>query len=183
MLLVRSMPPKTSEHYENKILLHIRWWRERGYPKGIPDAVDYALEAKRKAPSWRRVCKTLLRNDYWCKGLGFTQQKSAAYDKYLEQSTHPSYLTDLNTLFSEADILSLHIPLTHETQAMINQSFLKKFSKPIFFINVSRGEIAPLGEIRQALANGLIRKSALDVLECEKFNLMNAEQLENFKWL
>ena len=66
---------------------------------------------------------------------------------------------------------------------MINQSFLEKFRKPIFFINVSRGEIAPLGEIRQALANGLIRKSALDVLECEKFNLMNAEQLENFNWL
>ena len=106
-----------------------------------------------------------------------------AYDKYLEQSTHPNYLTDLNTLFSEADILSLHIPLTHETRAMINQSFLEKFRKPIFFINVSRGEIAPLGEIRRALANGLIRKSALDVLECEKFNLMNAEQLENFNWL
>lgn len=35
------------------------------------------------APSWRRLCKVLLRNDYWCKGLGMTQPKSEAYGKYL----------------------------------------------------------------------------------------------------
>lgn len=83
-LLVRSMPPKTREHYENKIALHIRWWMEHGYPNGIPEEVDYALESARKVPSWRRIVKTLLRNDYWCKGLGFTQQKSDAYQRYLE---------------------------------------------------------------------------------------------------
>jgi len=55
----------------------------RGYPNGIPDEVDQNLESKRLAPSWRRVCKTLLRNDYWCKGLGFSQHKSDAYKKYL----------------------------------------------------------------------------------------------------
>lgn len=55
-----------------------------GYPEGIPDEADYNLEVKKKAPSWRRVCKSLLRNDYWCKGLGFTQHKTGAYKKYLE---------------------------------------------------------------------------------------------------
>jgi predicted phosphoadenosine phosphosulfate sulfurtransferase len=69
-------------HYKDKILLFEKWWTERGYPDGIPDEAPYALEAKRLAPSWRRVCKALLRNDYWCKGLGFTQHKSAAYEKY-----------------------------------------------------------------------------------------------------
>ena len=48
------------------------------------DEADYAVEARRLAPSWRRVCKTLLRNDYWGKGLGFTQHKSDAYQKYLD---------------------------------------------------------------------------------------------------
>lgn len=81
-MLVASMPPQTEQHYRNKILLFTKWWVERGYPDGIPDEVDYALEAKRLAPSWRRVCKTLLRNDYWGKGLGFSQQKSDAYAKY-----------------------------------------------------------------------------------------------------
>ena len=80
--LVASMPPQMEQHYRDKIMLFERWWMDRGYPEGIPDEVPYALEAKRLAPSWRRVCKSLLRNDYWCKGLGFTQHKSAAYQKY-----------------------------------------------------------------------------------------------------
>jgi predicted phosphoadenosine phosphosulfate sulfurtransferase len=83
-MFLESLPPKTKEHYENKILLFCRWWEERGYPDGIPDEAELNLEMKRDVPSWRRVCKTLLRNDYWCKGLGFTQHKSAAYEKYLD---------------------------------------------------------------------------------------------------
>lgn len=81
-MLVASMPPGTEEHYRDKILLFEKWWMERGYPDGIPDEIDYALEARRLAPSWRRVCKSLLRNDYWGKGLGFSQHKSDAYTKY-----------------------------------------------------------------------------------------------------
>jgi predicted phosphoadenosine phosphosulfate sulfurtransferase len=83
-LLLETMPAKTKEHYSNKILLFNRWWEERGYPEGIPDQADSNLEMKRDVPSWRRVCKSLLRNDYWCKGLGFSQHKSEAYYKYLE---------------------------------------------------------------------------------------------------
>ena len=83
-LLVHSMPPAMEEHYLNKITLFEKWWIERGYPSGVPDEVDVALESSRKVPSWRRVCKSLLRNDYWCKGLGFSQHKSEAYSKYLD---------------------------------------------------------------------------------------------------
>jgi len=82
-LLISSMPPKTKVHYQNKIVLFERWWKERGYQEGIPDEAAYEMEAARRAPSWRRVCKSLLRNDYWCKGLGFSQQKSDAYKRYL----------------------------------------------------------------------------------------------------
>lgn len=83
-LLINSMPPQTKEHYINKVFTFIDWWSKKGYPDGIPDESDYDMEQKRLAPSWRRVCKSLLRNDYWCKGLGFTQHKSAAYQKYLD---------------------------------------------------------------------------------------------------
>jgi len=83
-LLLQSMPKKTKEHYENKILLFRKWWIERGYAPDIPDEVDLNLENKRDVPSYRRICKSLLRNDYWCKGLGFSQHKSAAYQKYLD---------------------------------------------------------------------------------------------------
>lgn len=82
-LLINSMPPKTKEHYKNKISVFIKWWMDRGYEGGVPDEADLKLEADRKVPSWRRVCKSLLRNDYWCKGLSFTQHRSEAYNKYL----------------------------------------------------------------------------------------------------
>ena len=78
------MPPKTQEHYKNKIYKFRKWWEARGYENGIPDEADYQMEQKRDVPSWRRVCKCLLRNDFWCKGLSFSQQKSAAYEKYLK---------------------------------------------------------------------------------------------------
>jgi predicted phosphoadenosine phosphosulfate sulfurtransferase len=84
LLFLNSLPEKTKEHYLNKIYTFEKWWNERGYEKGIPDEAPKILESKKLAPSWRRVCKSLLRNDFWCKGLGFTQHKTDAYKKYLE---------------------------------------------------------------------------------------------------
>lgn len=81
-LLLESMPPQTKDHYEDKIAVFLHWWQAHGYPDGIPDEADIHLEAAKKVPSWKRVCKSLLRNDYWCKGLSFTQTKSEAYEKY-----------------------------------------------------------------------------------------------------
>ncbi len=82
--LLNSTPPKTAQHYKNKIAVYIKWWTQRGYPEGIPDESDLKLENAGKAPSWRRVCKTLLRNDYWCKYLGFSPTKTSAYQKYTD---------------------------------------------------------------------------------------------------
>lgn len=84
MLFLNSIPEVTKQHYLNKIYTFDKWWKDRGYPTGIPDEAPYILESKHLAPSWRRVCKSLLRNDFWCKGLGFTQHKTGAYKKYLE---------------------------------------------------------------------------------------------------
>jgi len=84
ILFLKSLPEKTQEHYLNKIYTFNKWWKQRGYDGGIPDESPYILESKKLTPSWRRICKSLLRNDYWCKGLGFTQHKTAAYQKYLD---------------------------------------------------------------------------------------------------
>lgn len=83
MMLLESMPPKTQDHFRAKIYVFQDWWKKKGYPEGLPDEADYALEVKKLAPSWRRVCKSLLRNDYWCKGLSFTQHKTNAYKNYM----------------------------------------------------------------------------------------------------
>jgi predicted phosphoadenosine phosphosulfate sulfurtransferase len=78
------MPPKTADHFRDKIATFLNWWRVKavGYENGIPDESPLADEADKKAPSWRRICKAILRYDYWCKGLSFTQTKSTAYEKY-----------------------------------------------------------------------------------------------------
>lgn len=82
-LLLATMPEVTREHYLERFRSWMKGWQSRGYRNGIPDEAPRALEKKYWAPSWRRLCKVLLRNDWWCKGLGLTQPKSAAYEKYL----------------------------------------------------------------------------------------------------
>jgi predicted phosphoadenosine phosphosulfate sulfurtransferase len=82
-LLLQTMPTKTRDHYILRFRKFIYGWQRRGYTE-IPEEAPPELEAKCWAPSWRRMCKTLLRNDYWCKGLGQTQPKSEAYARFKE---------------------------------------------------------------------------------------------------
>jgi len=82
-LLLQTMPKATREHYTIRFKKFIYGWHNRGYSR-IPEEAPPELEAKCWAPSWRRMCKVLLRNDYWCKGLGQTQPKSKAYQDYKE---------------------------------------------------------------------------------------------------
>lgn len=82
-LLLATLPPPTRAHYEKRFRVFIDGWTKRGYTDGIPDEAPRVLENKHWAPSWRRLCKVLLRNDWWCKGLGLVQPKSAAYGRYM----------------------------------------------------------------------------------------------------
>lgn len=77
--LLASMPEAAAEHYRNKIAVFLRWYQVRGYADGIPDEGPANLKG---APSWTRICKAILRHDYHCKGLTFSQTKSEAYEKY-----------------------------------------------------------------------------------------------------
>lgn len=79
--LLETMPTATSEHYKNKISVYIHWWMERDHPHGIPDEQDGDTGAK-DVPSWRRICRVILRGDYWCKQLVFSPTKGSAYQRY-----------------------------------------------------------------------------------------------------
>lgn len=81
--LLQTLPKKTSDHYKIRFKKFIAGWKKRGYEK-IPQESPPELESACWAPSWRRMCKVILRNDYWCKGLGQTQPKSEAYLKFKE---------------------------------------------------------------------------------------------------
>ncbi len=80
--LLSSMPPATAEHYKNKFAVYLHWWQTKGdYPNGIPDEQEGDSGAA-DVPSWRRLCKCLLKNDYWCKMLCFAPTKTASYQNY-----------------------------------------------------------------------------------------------------
>jgi D-3-phosphoglycerate dehydrogenase len=92
---------------------------------------------------------------------GFDMQ-IMAYDKYAP-ATH-----SLEDIFEQADILSLHVPLTGETRDMVNQEFISKFKKPFILMNSSRGAICSLDAILAGLQSGQLIGLALDVLPNEQ---------------
>ena len=83
-LILKSMPPKSFEHYEKMINKYVSQWEQRGYAEGIPDEADLMVEKKKDVPSWRKICKCLLRNDFWLRGLDYSQQRSEAYEKLMQ---------------------------------------------------------------------------------------------------
>jgi predicted phosphoadenosine phosphosulfate sulfurtransferase len=81
--LLKSLPYKMQEHYKERFTKFIVGWLKRGYKK-IPDEAPHELEVKCWAPSWKRMTRCILRNDYYCKGIGQTQPLSEAYQKFKE---------------------------------------------------------------------------------------------------
>ena len=82
-LLLRTMPPATGEHYRNKIAVFIKWHEDHGVPRNEIQDCFPGDTAQKGKPSWRRVCKVLLRNDYWCRGLSFSQTKPGREKEYM----------------------------------------------------------------------------------------------------
>ncbi|SEL62613.1 NAD(P)-dependent oxidoreductase [Parapedobacter koreensis] len=96
--------------------------------------------------------------------------KVIAYDKY-KTGFSDAYATEVSMeeVVKQADVLSLHIPLTSETHSMVDDEYLFHFRKPIFFLNGARGEIVSIPSILKALDEGRILGAAFDVLPVEKF--------------
>lgn len=79
--LLKSLPVPMQKHYKERFKKFIVGWKKRGY-NSLPDKAPHDLEVKSWAPSWKRMARSILRNDYYCKGLGQTQPLSEAYEKY-----------------------------------------------------------------------------------------------------
>ena len=76
----------------------------------------------------------------------------------------------LHELQQKADILSLHIPWTPETDKMVNTEFINSFTKPFWLLNTSRGKNVVTADLVLALQSGKILGAGLDVLEYEKLS-------------
>ena len=81
----------------------------------------------------------------------------------------------LQELQENADILSLHTPLTEDTLYMIDEEFISKMKKNFYFINTARGKNLKTSALVNALKSGKIKGACLDVLEYEKTSFENLE--------
>lgn len=96
------------------------------------------------------------------------------YDKFkLDFAPEWTLETSLQAIFEEADIVSIHTPLTPETKGLVNRDFLLRFRKPIYLINTARGPIVNTSDLVEELKNGKVLGACLDVLEYEKTSFEN----------
>ncbi len=107
-----------------------------------------------------------------------------AYDKYLvNYGDVYAQESSLEEIMAQADVISLHVPLTAETRLMINDDFVARVARPFFLLNIARGEIVNMDTIVKGLESGKIRGACLDVLENEKLNTLTPEQRKSFDYL
>lgn len=104
-----------------------------------------------------------------------------AYDKYLYEYTD-NFVEEvsLETIQTTCDLISFHVPLTPETQAMCNLEFIQNFQKPIYILNTSRGKVVKLKDLLEAIQNQKVLGACLDVLENEKLDTFTATEKEVF---
>ncbi|QDH77678.1 phosphoglycerate dehydrogenase [Echinicola soli] len=107
-----------------------------------------------------------------------------AYDKYLEHYSD-EYATEatFEEIQREADVLSIHVPLTMETRNFFTTEVLGDFSKPFYLINTARGEVINLETLNETLEKGILKGALLDVLENEKLHALTALQKRSFEKL
>ena len=101
--------------------------------------------------------------------------KTIFYDIKPNLSDESATQVSLQELQENADILSLHTPLTEDTLYMIDEEFISKMKKNFYFINTARGKNLKTSALVNALKLGKIKGACLDVLEYEKTSFENLE--------
>ena len=79
----------------------------------------------------------------------------------------PARLTTLEEVLEKSDVISLHCPLTPETQGIINRETLDRMKDGVFLLNTSRGPLVDEAALADALASGKVAGAGLDVLAVE----------------
>ncbi len=99
--------------------------------------------------------------------LAFGMQVLAAH-KYPERDAMPGVkFVTATQLFSESDVISLHVPLTEQTRFLVNAETLAMMKPTARLINTGRGDLIDEAALREALLNGQLAAAGLDVLSQE----------------
>ncbi len=99
-----------------------------------------------------------------------------AYDKFrVNYGDAFAAEADMETLFRESDVISLHIPYMPENHHLVNDAFLSSFRKPIYLINTARGLVLDTTALMAHLQSGKVAGAALDVHEYEEASFAHLE--------
>ena len=98
-----------------------------------------------------------------CRGFGMNV---LAYDLYPVTDSGINYV-DLDTLFKESHIISLHCPLTDETRHILDSDAFAQMMEGVIIINTSRGALIDTAALLEALSSGIVGGAGLDVYEEE----------------
>lgn len=92
-----------------------------------------------------------------------------ACDPYLIDGDFPAYVqrVPLDALFEQADLVSLHVPLTDETRGMVDGPLLRRMRRGSMLVNTARGAVADVDALLACLDDGTLDGVALDVLPVE----------------
>jgi len=92
-----------------------------------------------------------------------------ACDPYLIDGDFPAFVAraELQQLFREADVVSLHVPLTDETRGMVDARLLGLMKRGAVLVNTARGAVVDVDDLAAALQSGPLEAAALDVLAVE----------------
>lgn len=113
---------------------------------------------------------------FGCRVLAYDKFRTTYSDQYTQEAT-------VEQIKAEADILSLHVPLTDDTRHWIDQVFMAQMRKSFFLVNASRGEVVSLSAVVAGLQSGKVRGACLDVMENEKLKTLSPIQQANFDYL
>jgi D-3-phosphoglycerate dehydrogenase len=105
-----------------------------------------------------------------------------SYDKYKKNFSN-SWVEEvsLDVFFMETDVLSIHIPLDFSNFHFVDADFLSRFRKPIWLLNLARGEVLDSKAALDALDQGKIIGMGLDVFENEDLATLTSEQKSNWE--
>jgi D-3-phosphoglycerate dehydrogenase / 2-oxoglutarate reductase len=116
-----------------------------------------------------RIGKTLAERA--CQGF---RMNIIGFDPFVTGSVdHVEMVTDWEQLFRQSDFISIHLPLTEKTKAIVGKKEFEWMKKSAFLINTSRGEVVNETELVDALKRGIIQGAGLDVFEAEPPSIDN----------
>jgi D-3-phosphoglycerate dehydrogenase len=94
--------------------------------------------------------------------------KVLAYDKYKKNFSNRNVNeASMEEIFTQAEVLSFHVPLTQETNQLFDEAFIEKFHQPFYLLNLARGKIVHTKSLVEGLKSGKVLGACLDVLEYE----------------